>query len=1524
MVSNSLILIFLSLAYFSAKTYSNTINNPPHLKIITSQKIYINEEQNFCLQIFNILNDHSNCRIRLFVSKEKSESGRNGENGENDLYFDYNYASYRNDYEISNNVEFEEVYVGDLFNLQGTITSSLSPITVKCINVNIDESTFLHENTQLLSNQYLTKLFKFKLTCSSSTLDLSATHPLNILNSPIQLFIQTDKPIYLPGQKIFYKFLILDRFLKSVSRAKIEEISIFNPKGTKLLKISNTESRNLAFDDFGAYKNEFQISDEPVLGEWRIEVKLASSVASSSSSNYQTSFTVDKYTLPKFDVKISQNKDEITENDRFIEYQVCGVYTHGAVFKGEVEYEVEVEEGNCFWPGGPGQIFRSKRSSSVNKITDTAKISSNNGCIDLEIDISDLTFDYFNPNRNTKSWWCWSQPEIKFTATISEQNTNEKSLDFLAAKIVIDDKYFEDPNSLPSEGEPDPKVIFKCDESSTNFVQFKNFNFLDDQNFINVLYSGKSIFHSKIDQNGNLLVQNSFSSELNNLNQFKNSIYKVLVYSLSTSEDDSFRFQKLFFSQPTLDQSCKEELTLNIPSATLPGSKIDISFSGLQPSQTSGQTTKCNLALTDNSVQIYSESKNLKNNDITKKIIDDFLEKVDNFGYYKNCRDYKYDEFFDISGMAVFDSNKTYSCSWYSQVSDGYFGDSLDIVDRYDDDIVLLAMDVGLSDASSSESILRENSNTNTKPSKPQPIKIRNFMPETWIFNDFTPTSSNLNSITVPDTLTTWTAKSYCYSPNFPIYILPEKTIFVGKQFYTEIILPYSAVRGEIVEFPVQVFNNFDVDLVGVELEMVFLDEDFELQGQPGQDLNQKLLRTFNIRKNNNHVEKFKLLIKGLQEPTITVKANTADASSTDAMEKTIILKPEGIPKEYTVSHFVCNDDQTTTTKVKLADSPPIEDINKGNVISDSIRTRIQIIDDLLGPALENLDHLVDIPTGCGEQNMIGLVPNIAVANYLSMSNVNEKHENLKNEAIQNAKTGYFRQLKYQHNDGSFSAFGQKEQRDQGSSWLTAFVLKSFAEAFDHLEPFLDINLAINKPIQYLINNFETIGGNKFFKMSGQLFHQFFEDDIDGDGKDWEDFQMTVTAVAALERAKSQVDLSLQRDLENKISNVLDIIWTEYFPSFNMTKVPNYLLGQLLYLTSENLANKNDLHTEISKIIVPQGLYEKSSGGLYWESRPSSVIDSCNEETTTNFWSCHYRSSSNVELTSYILLSILNKDPNKDFEIVKYLQSKRSKFGGWSNTQNTMMAMTALTEYASIYVSKNGGIDMEIRIDTNDQDSGPGSSSGPTQKIIKIDENNSGYVRQIDLKNGVVLTNPNKEVSISGQGCLLIQSSTKYNQEKLEEDLSFILKYDKSRSNYCVRRLDTKPKTGMAIIEIEHSTGYVFDEESFESSDSKFVRRYENDENSLKIYVDSIDDQEKCIQVKTIKQAGVEVKNRQKRSLSVRSYYDEKANRNLMIESEDHVGNSEYRSEESSSGSNSSRLIFSSFLFCLYLLFSFV
>lgn len=83
-----------------------------------------------------------------------------------------------------------------------------------------------------------------------------------------------------------------------------------------------------------------------------------------------------------------------------------------------------------------------------------------------------------------------------------------------------------------------------------------------------------------------------------------------------------------------------------------------------------------------------------------------------------------------------------------------------------------------------------------------------------------------------------------------------------------------------------------------------------------------------------------------------------------------------------------------------------------------------------MGPAIINLENLIRIPTGCGEQNLVHFVPDIIILNYLERTRqLLGKH----NEAVSNLEIAYQQQLTYKRKDGSFSAFGKSDKN--GSIW---------------------------------------------------------------------------------------------------------------------------------------------------------------------------------------------------------------------------------------------------------------------------------------------------------------------------------------------------------------------------------------------------------------------------------------------------------------------------------------------------------
>lgn len=137
------------------------------------------------------------------------------------------------------------------------------------------------------------------------------------------------------------------------------------------------------------------------------------------------------------------------------------------------------------------------------------------------------------------------------------------------------------------------------------------------------------------------------------------------------------------------------------------------------------------------------------------------------------------------------------------------------------------------------------------------------------------------------------------------------------------------------------------------------------------------------------------------------------------------------------------------------------------------------VIGDVMGPSIDGLDHLIQMPYGCGEQNMVTFTPNIFVRRYLE--SINKADIDTKTKTDTFMETGYQRELTYKHSDGSFSAFGESDP--SGSTWLTAFVMKCFRQA----KEYIDVDQTVLDRAVSWLNNQK--GRDGMFGEPGRVIH---------------------------------------------------------------------------------------------------------------------------------------------------------------------------------------------------------------------------------------------------------------------------------------------------------------------------------------------------------------------------------------------------------------------------------------------------
>ncbi|NWX76451.1 A2ML1 protein, partial [Alca torda] len=132
-------------------------------------------------------------------------------------------------------------------------------------------------------------------------------------------FIQTDKPFYQPGQTVKFRVVTLDEDFIALNNS-VSHPSRADPKNNRIEQWLNVVPQD------GIADLSFQLSDEPLLGTYVINVTNAKAYGS---------FSVEEYVPPKFAV-IFEAPNQIYVLDKTFPLRVCGRYTYGKGVQGMV------------------------------------------------------------------------------------------------------------------------------------------------------------------------------------------------------------------------------------------------------------------------------------------------------------------------------------------------------------------------------------------------------------------------------------------------------------------------------------------------------------------------------------------------------------------------------------------------------------------------------------------------------------------------------------------------------------------------------------------------------------------------------------------------------------------------------------------------------------------------------------------------------------------------------------------------------------------------------------------------------------------------------------------------------------------------------------------------------------------------------------------------------------------------------------------------------------------------------------
>ncbi|KAK4294086.1 hypothetical protein Pmani_033266 [Petrolisthes manimaculis] len=676
-------------------------------------------------------------------------------------------------------------------------------------------------------------------------------------------------------------------------------------------------------------------------------------------------------------------------------------------------------------------------------------------------------------------------------------------------------------------------------------------------------------------------------------------------------------------------------------------------------------------------------------------------------------------------------------------------------------------------------------------------LYLNQHVPSTWLFRD---TSTKFNGVVrvlekAPDAITSYIVSAFAIDDLYGLGVTNQPSkLRVFRPFFISMQLPASGVvKGETVAVEMVIFNYGDEEVtanVTLSNPGNFLFADFANQIEQGSPARSKT-RQVTVAADSGTPTSFMIVPQELGSIDITVTATTGRA--TDIVKKKLLVKPEG--SRLTVNKAMLVDLRTESSYTATVNitTPP-------NIVNGSRAISVSLVGDVLGPAVSDLDQLLELPTGCGEQNMAKLVPNIVVMEYLK--NKNQLNDALQGRGKRHLQTGYQQQLNYRHKDGSFSAFGSRD--DSGSTWLTAFTAQSLAEAGRHIEI---ENSVIIEAVDWLIEK-QAVDGS--FPEVGVVNNQAMQ------GGTGAGVPLTAFVTAALINTQNQ-PRAKQRNAVNRgvdfLASRLEEI--EDFYSLAITSYALHMAGHPL---------------KDAAFFKMEGMAKVQENEKWWESEP---VDKTVE--TTVDWR-----PLDVEGTGYCLLTYVNRGLTSDsIPIMRWLIRQRNQYGGFQSTQDTVVAMKGLAGLAEKLSAVNTQVNLRLIY-------------GARGKNLQVNPGNTMLLQRIELPSDTKQV----EISASGSGVAVVQVTYHYNVRvtgprpafSLDPQLDITTDTNRLRLTACTGFTGGN-ESNMAVMDVALPSGYIIDNDLipglYDYSGVKLVEK-KPDSSGVLVYFDYLSEAEVC------------------------------------------------------------------------------
>lgn len=258
--------------------------------------------------------------------------------------------------------------------------------------------------------------------------------------------------------------------------------------------------------------------------------------------------------------------------------------------------------------------------------------------------------------------------------------------------------------------------------------------------------------------------------------------------------------------------------------------------------------------------------------------------------------------------------------------------------------------------------------------------------------------------------------------------------------------------------------------------------------------------------------------------------------------------------------------------------------------------------------------------------------------------------------------------------------------------------------------------------------------------------------------------------------------------------------------------------------------------------------------------------------------------SAEVEITSYVLLALLTAEssrPARDLsssdlstasKIVKWISKQQNSNGGFSSTQDTVVALQALSKYGAATFTKSK---KEVLVTVK--------SSGTFSHTFRVNDGNRLLLQKVQLPD----LPGNYVTKGSGSGCVYLQTSLKYNVlPEAEGKAPFALQVNTLPLNVekagdhrtfqihiNVSYTGERPSSNMVIVDVKMVSGFIPVKPSVKKLQGQpNIERTEVNTNHVLIYIEKLTNQ--TLSFSFVVEQDIPVKNLKPAPVKVYDYYE--------------------------------------------------